>query len=115
MRYSFFDQLAAIRANPGHVLPADINAPVFAFLAKIGCAAGADSLKRLQNHVAYGTIELVSDDQPGATLTIQVDSGMAEGWKIAESTKQGKWAVLVYKTIKNSNLDKSKPKKGATK
>jgi hypothetical protein len=111
VRYNFHEQLAAIKKNPRHILPADINAPVLQFLEKIGCAIGCEELKKFQNKVDYGTIELIRTDIPNAKISIQTDAGMAEGWKEYEVKRDDKWTAIVYKTVKNSNLDKKKPEK----
>lgn len=105
MRYSFHDQLAAIKKNAKHVLPEDINAPVVLFLEKIGCDGGVDRLKKLQKNVDYGTIDLFRDDVPNAKITIEVNAGMAEGYKQYEVDIVGKWRVVCYKSIRNANLD----------
>ena len=70
-------------------------------------------IKKFQRSVDYGTIELMREDVPGAKLTIQVDCGMCEGYKQFEIKKDGSWTAIAYKTIKNQNLDKKKPLKGA--
>ena len=110
MRYKFHDQLAAIKRNPQHVLPVDINAPVIAFLNKIGCEAGARALADLQTHIDYGTLDLERVDVPGAKISIQVDAGMAEGYRQYETKRSGDWVITKYKTIRNANLDKRRPK-----
>lgn len=110
MRYKFYEQLANVRKNPKTVLPADINKPVFDFLEKIGCTVGVKILKKFQDSVDYGTIDLMRDDVPNAKITLQVDCGMCEGWKQYEVNKDGKWTSVSYKTVKNANLDKKKPK-----
>jgi hypothetical protein len=107
-RYNFHDQLAAIRCNPAYKLPENINAPVIAFLEKIGCVIGIKILKRYQEHVNYGTIELFDKKAPNAKLSIQVDAGMAEGYNQFEKNEEGDWTAISYKSIKNDNLTKKK-------
>lgn len=115
MRYKFYEQLTAIKKNPKAVLPADINKPVFDFLERIGCVIGATVLKKFQDKIEYGTIELIRDDVPNAKISLQVDCGMCEGWKQYESNKVGQWTCISYKTVKNANLDKKKPIKEGSK
>jgi NADH:ubiquinone oxidoreductase subunit E len=111
MRYNFHEQLAAIKRNPKHVLPADINAPVKAFLQGIGCEAACDELRKLQEHVNYATIDIISAEVPTAKISVQVDAGMAEGWKEFRTVTNGKWTIHICKSIKNANLDKKKREK----
>lgn len=108
MRYNFHDQLAAIKYDPRYKLPDDINAPVFAFLKKIGCGIGVDKLQKCQEHINYATIELINKRTPNAKLSIQVDAGMAEGWTQFELTEIDDWTAIVSKTIRNDNLTKKK-------
>jgi hypothetical protein len=110
MRYQFHEQRDTIKKNPKHVLPADINAPVVAFLERIGCSVGAEELKKLQHDIAYGGIDLVHDDHLNARVSLSTELGMCDGWKQYEIIKAGKWSIIKYKTVKNSNLDKRKPK-----
>lgn len=67
--------------------------------------------KKYQDRVEYGTIDLIREDIPNAKISIQVDCGMAEGYKQYEINKAGKWTAINYKTVRNYNLDKSKEKK----
>lgn len=108
MRYNFHDQLAALKNDPQYRLPEDINAPVVAFLEKIGCFIGAKILRRFQDHVNYGTIELINKNAPNAKLSIQVDAGMAEGHSQYEMAIDGNWTAIFYKSIRNDNLTKKK-------
>jgi hypothetical protein len=108
MRYNFHDQLSNVHKNPKYVLPADINQPVIDFLEKIGCTIGVKLLRKMQQNVNYGSIDLIHDDVPSAKITIQVDCGMAEGYKIYDLEKVGKWNSISYRIVKNKNLDKKK-------
>jgi hypothetical protein len=110
VRYKFHEQKALIEKNPKHVLPADINAPVLAFLERIGCKGGVEVLLRWQASIAYGSMDLIREDAPNAKITISTEAGMAEGWKEYEALKIGPWAIIKYKTVKNANLDKRRPK-----
>ena len=107
-RYNFHDQLASIRRDPNYTLPENINAPIVAFLEKMGCAIGKKILSRFQNHVNYGTIELFNKKTPNAKLSIQIDAGMAEGFNKYEIEEDGDWTAVSYKSIKNDNLTKKK-------
>jgi hypothetical protein len=107
-RYNFHEQLAKIKKDSKYRLPADINAPVQAFLDKIGCEVGIKKLATAQDHINYGTIELIDDRVPNAKLEIQVDAGMAEGWNQYEVEKIGHWTAISYKSIRNDNLTKKK-------
>jgi hypothetical protein len=104
--------LAKIRENPSFVLPSDINAPVYRFLEKIGCAIGIESLKQMEAHIAYGQLELMRSDIPNAKITITVDAGMVGEWKEYLLCKNGAWSCIAYKNVKNSNLDKRNIHKG---
>jgi len=115
MRYNFHDQLRAVKSNPKYVLPADINKPVIDFLAKIGCEIGVKLVEAAQRNINYRTIELVRKDRPHAKLVIQIDCGMAEGYRQYIIDETGDWLATSYDTIKNSNLDKTKPKKEVAK
>jgi hypothetical protein len=108
MRYNFHDQLASIKRDPKYRLPDDINAPVVSFLKRIGCDIGIEILKRYQDHINYGTIDLINKHTPNAKLSIQVDAGMAEGYTQHEMVEIGDWSAIFYKTIRNDNLTKKK-------
>jgi hypothetical protein len=108
MRYKFHEQLEAVHRNPGYNLPDDINQPVIDFLKKIGCDIGVEKVRFAQKNIKYRTIDIVSDEVPNAKIRIQMDCGMAEGRKEYTLERRGKWTVITYDTVKNSNLDKSK-------
>jgi hypothetical protein len=105
----------AVKKNPNYVLPADINQPVIKFLEEKGCSIGAEKIKKMQENIKYGNIELFHDDFPNAKLTVQVDCGMAEGYRKFEIKKSGKWTMIENESVKNKNLDKSKEKKEVVK
>ena len=111
-KYNFHEQLEKVKGNVNYKLPEDINKPVFDFLEKIGCKIGAETLKTMQDHLNYGQIELRRIDLPNSILSIQVDCGMAEGWKDCELRTDKAWSTSVYKTVKNYNLNKRKLTKG---
>jgi hypothetical protein len=111
MRYKFHEQLEAVKRNPSYNLPADINQPVIDFLEKIGCDIGIEKVRFAQKNIKYRTIDIVSDEAPNAKISIQMDCGMAEGRKEYQLERRGKWTVITYDTVRNSNLDKSNPKK----
>jgi hypothetical protein len=111
MRYNFHEQLRAVKSNPHYVLPADINKPVVDFLKRIGCNIGVELVEAAQKNINYRTIELVRKDTPNAKLVIQIDCGMAEGYRQYVINTVDGWVSTAYDTIKNSNLDKTKPKK----
>jgi hypothetical protein len=110
MRYKFHDQLEAVKHNAGYKLPEDINKPVIDFLESIECAIGVKLVKAAQEKIKYCTIELVRQDVPNAKIEIQIDCGMAQGYKQYLIENDEKWRATSYSTIKNYNLDKSKPK-----
>lgn len=111
-KYNFHEELEKIKKNPKYRLPEDINKPVFDFLEKIKCELGIKKLKMMQEHLNYGQIELRRKNLPNSVLTIQVDSGMAEGWKDSENEYDDVWSMSAYKTVKNYNLNKKKLTKG---
>jgi hypothetical protein len=106
MRHNFHEQREALYRNPKHVLPDDINAPVLAFLEKVGCGTAVELIKKMQAAAAHGKVEIVRLDRPAAKLTINVSYGMAEGWSEYEEIVSGNFRIYKYKTVKNSNLDK---------
>ena len=110
MKYSFFDQLAKLKANPNHQLPPDINVPVIEWLDSIGCEVGAALISDFQARVRYGGIDLIHDDNPNAKISLQVDAGMIGERREHEIKRQGKWTAYIYRTIKNPNLDKHRPR-----
>jgi hypothetical protein len=112
MRYNFHEMLSKIKANPRFVLPSDINEPVYRFLDKIGCKIGCTTLRRLEQSVGYGQIELVRDDIPNAKISIDVAAGMVGEWKEFILLTGDKWTCISYKNVKNSNLDKRNIHKG---
>ena len=114
MAYNFHEQKEAAKKNPRYMLPADINKPVIEFLEKIGCGVGVDIVKDMQNKLNYGLLELASDKVPNAKLSIQMDCGMAEGYKQYEIKTSDGWTAISYKMVKNWNLDKKKLTKEGT-
>jgi hypothetical protein len=110
MRYKFHDQLELVKKNAAYKLPADINKPVIDFLESIECGIGIKLVKAAQEKIKYCTIELVRQDVPNAKIEIQIDCGMAQGYKQYLIESEGKWRATSYNTIRNSNLDKSKKK-----
>jgi hypothetical protein len=114
MAYNFIEQKEAAKKNPRYMLPADINKPVIDFLEKIGCKIGVESIKDMQNKLNYGLVELTSEKVPNAKLSIQVDCGMAEGYKQYEIKKADGWTSTTYKMVKNWNVDKKKLTKGVS-
>lgn len=114
MRYNFHAELANIKKNPQYILPGDINEPVKRFLEKIGCAVGVDVVKNFQEHVSYGSIELVHADVPNAKITMHIEAGMIGEYKECKSNASGKWTAYITKSVKNSKIDKRNPNKGKT-
>jgi hypothetical protein len=112
MRYNFHEQVKKVKENPKYQLPYDINKPVIDYLKSINCTVAIEELKKWQERVRYGAIELVSDLAVNAKLSIQVDCGMASGYKEYRLTRddKNKWTMICYHTVRNSNLDKSKKK-----
>jgi len=110
VKYNFFDQLEKLKADPNHQLPADINKPMIEWLEKIGCGLGADLIADAQVKVRYEGIELVHDDNPNAKIAVQIDAGMVGERREYEIKRKGKWTAFVYRTIKNPNLNKQRPR-----
>lgn len=110
MRYNFFDQLKKLKADPGHQLPQDINQPMIEWLEKIGCDIGAELVSDAQVKVRYEGIELVHDANPNAKIAMQIDAGMVGERREYEVKRSGKWTAFIYRTIKNPNIDKHRPK-----
>lgn len=108
MRYLFHEQLENVKRDASYVLPSDINDPVIAFLRKIGCEPGIKWLEDMQKRIRYGQCKLVNALGPNKTLEIQVDCGMASGYKVIEKIEKDGWFITTDYTIRNSNLDKRK-------
>lgn len=111
MRYNFHNELKKVKTDPKYVLPLDINKPVTDFLNEIGCKPGSDKVKLFQEKIRYGKIDLIHDDKPTAKLSIQIDCGMADGYKKCEVDKIGKWTIVSTFGVRNSCLDKKKPER----
>lgn len=107
-RYLFHEQLENVKHDASYVLPIDINDPVIAFLRKIGCEPGIKWLEDMQKRIRYGQCQLVNALGPNKTLEIQVDCGMASGYKVIEKIEKDGWFITTDYTIRNSNLDKRK-------
>jgi len=110
MKYNFFEWRDKIKADPSIRLPDDINKPVVDWLDSIGCEVGKGVVESAQEKVQYMGVEIVHDDQPGAKISFQIDMGMIGERRIYKTIKDGPWTVHTYKTIKNWNIDKRKPK-----
>ncbi len=108
MKYNFFEQLDKVKKDPYYTLPEDINFPIIEYLERIGCGCAIRKLKYYQDHVKYGTIEIVNDKIPNAKITIHVDCGMVGERKEWKMSKDGDWSVIEYSTVKNPNLTKEK-------
>ena len=112
MRYNFHTELKKVKSNPKYSLPEDINKPVIDFFSEIGCVPGAEKIKKFQDLIRYGKIDVIHDDVPNAKLSVQIDCGMADGYKKCEVEKKGKWTIVSTYGVRNSNLDKKKIEKG---
>ncbi len=110
MRHNFHEHLEALKRDPKHILPSDINKHVSDFLEKIGCDVGADELNEFQKFTQYGRMEIFNDNVPNSKITIQFDGGMANGREDYKQIIKGSWKIFTYKTIRNANLDKTRPK-----
>jgi hypothetical protein len=108
MRHNFYDQLNAVKRDPTHVLPEDINAPVIKFLEGINCIPAVEELLMYQKNVQYGKIEIVHEDAPGSKIEIPVECGMACKYTKFTFKKVGKWSVYTTKTIINYNIKRKR-------
>jgi hypothetical protein len=111
LRHKFHDVLAAVKKNPKHKLPDDINAPIHEYLKKINCPIGEKALLDAERDCAYEGIDLIHENVPNAKLSMHIDCGMVGEMVKWEVLKDGPWTLIKYRSVKNSNLDKSKPKK----
>jgi outer membrane protein OmpA-like peptidoglycan-associated protein len=107
-RYLFHEQLENVKRDASYILPNDINEPVILFLKKIGCDPGIKWLEDMQKRIRYGQCQLVNVLGQNKTLEIQVDCGMASGYKVIEKIEKDGWFMTTDYTIRNSNLDKRK-------
>jgi hypothetical protein len=115
MRYNFHDQLARLHTDAGHVLPVDINAPIRKYLAERGFLMGALKLDEYQQCARYGTFFVSKKVLPDHRIKIHVDAGMVGEIVELHHIEVGKEIVDAEFTIKNENLDKRNPNKGAKK
>jgi hypothetical protein len=111
MRYNFHEELQKTKENPLYVLPDDINESIIEYLQGIGCSAGAEKVKQFQEKIRYGNIEITHMDVPESAVSIQVDCGMANGYKKEEIEQCGKWIIKTTYSVRNKKLDKKKPER----
>jgi hypothetical protein len=113
MRYNFHEHKDAIKKNPNHILPSDINAPVIDYYMKIGAKFAAITIEKLQKCVNYAVIEVYKAGEPNKKYKTEVHAGMCAGVETNEiGTSSDGFVVSITKTIRNKNLDMSKLNKG---
>lgn len=110
MRYNFHKQKDAVRDNPKHILPADINKPFEDWLSSIKCEIGRKKLIAMRDNVRYGEIELIDKRKPHAKITFEVSCGMSGTKKVYEIKEDENWLMTSYYTVRNQNIDKTKRK-----
>jgi hypothetical protein len=115
MRYSFYDQLGKVKVDPKRVLPEDINGPVHEYLTRRGLVLASKTLKEYEKHVRYGTIYAAVKNKPESKIKIHVDCGMVGEIVEMHVTELANEICQEEYTIKNENLDKRNPNKGAKK
>jgi hypothetical protein len=105
-KYNYHEIKRKLESNPKYELPFDINAPVIAHFNKIGCRIACDKISDMQKRAACGKIEVFHDDSLNVKQRINISFGMADGYETDIRYKDGKWNLVEYSTVKNSNLTK---------
>ena len=108
VKYKFHEWKDRISKDPTTQLPEDINAPMEDFVKKIGCARGVEKLVAFRKNVRYAKMRIEREDNPNTSLTIHVNSGMADLRVQDEVEIVDGWKITTSVTTKNSKLDKQK-------
>lgn len=108
MRYNFHEIKESLKQDPSKKLPDDINSQVIDHFNKIGCPIAEGLIKEFEKHIRYGSIEFIHSDVPAAKISMQIDCGMVDSYKMCELYQDGKWTAIVKYSIRNKKLDKTK-------
>jgi hypothetical protein len=114
MRYKFHEQRDCIKKNPTHALPIDINEPVIDFFNKLGAKLASLTVEKLQKNVNYAKITTYKAAEPNKKYYTEVNLGMCANIETTTVTRTPDgWVTEVVTSIRNKNLDMSKPKGGS--
>lgn len=111
MKYKYHEQREILKKNHKYVLPEDINAPIIKYLEENLLPLAVKTVKRYQDRVNHGRIEIFSDINPKRKITVNVSYGMVSDMEISDASKDGNELVVGYRTIKNANVDMKNYKK----